>query len=292
MTRARCFALLFNFFVLVPAGAQAGPWVKAPGSAYVKVSGSSFSTDQVIDASGKHTTTPWSYSNQSLTTYMDLGIAPRLGFNLSLPVHMAENSYEALRYQRTGLGDLGLGLNLAVFRGRCPVSLELGASIPLYEGVIPSDAEVSGGSATSDPSERYLPMLGDGAKELHPGVSIGCSLYPIPVWTTAKVAYGLRTNGFGDGVRSSFGVGGFVWADRLAVMGGVDMVQRLSSDHERPTKSYMSVYAGLLAKIGMGFSVETSLSHIPAGVFVAKGTTFNLGISYDGRLFPDPYTSP
>lgn len=292
MSRARSFALMSVFLMIAPGGAHGGPWVKGPGKAYVKVSGSSFTTDQVIDASGQHTTTPWTYSNQTLTTYVDVGIAPRLGLNLSLPLHVAENSYEALRYQRTGLGDLGLGLNFAVFSGRCPVSVELGGSIPLYDGVLPSDSEVTGSSASADPSQRYLPMLGDGASEVHPGVSIGCSLYPIPAWTTAKVAYGLRTNGFGDGVRSSFGVGGFVWPDRLAILGGIDTVQRLSPDHERPTKSYMNLYVGLLVKVGMGFSIESSVSTIPAGVFVAKGATYNLGISYDGRLFPDPYPSP
>lgn len=288
MTSARSIAL-FSLLTLTPALADAGPWVKEPGKAYIKVSASTFSTDQVVDANGESTTTPWIYTNHSVTTFLDVGVAPRVGLNLTLPVHIADNTFDALTFQRSGLGDLGLGINVAVLTGRCPLSAQIGGSIPLYDGIIPSDAELAGATGGSDPSQRYLPMLGDGAYELHPGLAIGCSFYPVPAWATAKVAYSLRSDGFGDGIKSSFGAGGFVWPERLAVVAGVDAVQRFSGEFERPTKSYMSVYAGLLVPIGWGLSAEATIGHIPGGVFVAKGTTYTLGISFDGKLFPSPY---
>jgi len=288
MNSARSFAL-FSMVLLSPSLAQAGPWVKEPGKAYVKVSASTFSTDQVVDANGNHTTTPWTYTNHSVTTFLDVGVAPRVGLNLTVPFHVADNSYESLKYQRSGLGDLGLGINVAALTGRCPLSVEIGGSIPLYDGIIPSDAELTGATGGTDPSQRYLPMLGDGAYEFHPGVSIGCSFYPVPAWATAKISYSLRSDGFGDGIKSGFGAGGFVWPDRVALIAGIDAVQRFSGEFERPTKSYMSVYTGFLVRIGWGFSAEATIGHIPSGVFVAKGTTYSLGISFDGKLFPDPY---
>lgn len=288
MIRARSFALL-ALLGGWSSEATAGPWVKAPGEAYLKVSGSSFSSDQVVDATGSDAVTPWVYDNQTVSTYLELGLAPRLGLNLNLPYQTASNTYSNLVFKQAGLGDLGVGLNFAAIEGRCPVSLSLNGSIPLYDGVIPSDAEIAGTTGGSTPEERYTPMLGDGAYEIQPGVSAGCSLYPIPVWLTASISYGLRTEGFGDGVRSSFGAGGFVWPGRLALVTGVDVVQRFDNRAERPTKSYLSVYGGLLATLGWGLALEASVSHIPGGVFVAKGSTYNLGLSYTGRLFPDPF---
>jgi hypothetical protein len=287
MKRACSFALILS---LVSVGdAVASPWVKAPGTGYAKVSGSTFSTNQVVDASGQSTQTPWQYTNHSVTTYFDVGVAPRVGLNLTLPFHIADNSYESLVYQRSGLGDLGLGLSFAILEGRCPLTAAVGGSIPLYDGVIPSDAEIAGATGGSNPAERYLPALGDGAYELTPGLAVGCSFYPVPGWATAKVSYQARSNGFGDGIRGSFGTGAFVLPERLAIMVGVDTVQRFDATAERPTKSYLSAHVAALVRVGWGFSVEGNISHIPGGVFVAKGTTYGLGISYDGRLFPDPY---
>lgn len=288
MKSARSFALIALLGGL-SSEATAGPWVKSPGDAYLKVSGSTFSSDQVVDATGADTVTPWLYENQTLTTYLELGIAPRLGLSLNLPYQTASNSYANLVFERAGLADLGLGLSFAAVEGRCPVSVTLGSSIPLYDGVIASDAEIAGMTGGATPQERYTPMLGDGAYELHPGLSAGCSLYPIPAWVTGSLSYSLRSDGFGDGVRSSFGAGGYVWPGRLALVTGVDVVQRFEGEFERPTKSYLSLYSGVLVTLGAGFSLEASLSHIPGGVFVAKGTTYNLGLSYAGRLFPDPF---
>lgn len=274
--------------VLTSADALAGAWVKSPGEGYVKVSGSTFSSDRVVDVNGVQGTTPWTYSNQSITTSFDIGIAPRLGLNLSVPFQVSANTYESIRYERSGLGDLGLGLSVAVRQARCPISVELGGSIPLYDGIIASDAEV-GATGGTDPSQRYLPMLGDGAMEFTPGISMGCSFYPIPAWVTARFSYQLRSDGFGDGIKSNFGVGGYIWPKRVALIAGLDVVQRLSQSAERPTKSYLSGFAGVLVAIGAGFSAEATASLIPGGAFVSTGTTYSLGISYTGQVFPDPY---
>jgi hypothetical protein len=280
-------SLLF-VLVFVSTDVLAGPWVKPPGEGYLKVSGSTFSSDRVVDVNGVDGTTPWTYSNQSVTTYFDVGIAPRVGLNLSLPFQVSANTYESIRYERSGLGDLGLGVSVALLQQRCPVSLELSGSVPMYEGVIASDAEV-GAVGGSDPSQRYLPMLGDGASEFSPGISAGCSLFPIPAWVTARMSYQLRNNGFGDGIKSSFGVGGYIWPKRVALVGGLDLVQRLNNEAERPTKSYLSAFAGVLVTIGAGFSAEATTSFVPSGAFVSTGTTYSLGISYTGGLFPNPY---
>ena len=280
--------LPFILALCVGSEALAGSWVKPPGEAYIKVSGSTFTSDQVADATGTDSTTPWTYSNRSITTYLDVGIAPRTGLNVSLPFQIAANTYDSIAYERSGFGDLGLGLSIALLQKRCPLTLELSGSIPLYSGVIASNAEV-GATGGSDASQRYLPMLGDGAMEFAPGLSAGCSLHPIPAWITAQISYQIRNQGFGDGLKSSFGVGGFIWPKRLALTGGVNTVQRFDSDAERPTKSYLSAYAGLLMTIGWGVSAEATASIVPGGVFVAKGTTYMFGLSYTGPVFPNPY---
>lgn len=286
MHTARAIAVLLS--LSVSNVAYAAGWVKAPGDAYVKVSGSTFSTDQVVDADGVSTTTPWTYTNRTITTYLEVGIARDFGLNVSLPFTIADNTYDSFKYERSGLTDLNVGLSYALGKGRCPVAADLSASFPLYDGVVGADAQV-GATGGDDPTQRYLPMLGDGALELAPGLSVGCSLHPIPVWLTARVAYQLRNEGFGDGIKTSFGAGGYIWPKRVALVAGLDVVQRFDGNNERPTKSYLSVYGGALVALGLGLSAEATVSYVPSGVFVATGTTYSLGLSYTGRIFPDPY---
>ena len=273
---------------LVAAPALAGPWVKEPGEVYAKVSGGVFDSQDIFDVNGQQVSPPFVYSNTGVYTYAEIGLAPRFALALSLPFLMSTNTVqERTRYNRSGFGDLDLVAQGQLYRGACVVSGDMGLRVPLYSGVVPADGEAPGVSG-SGPS-RFLPLLGDGSVDINPGVSVGCSLFPLPGWVTLETALNLRTRGFGSGARAALGVGAFVWPERVALMGRAEVLKRFSAQNERPTKEYLNVGGGVLVRVFDGLALEAVGSALPWGAFLAKGWSVNVGVSYSGRLFDDPF---
>ena len=275
---------------LTPLTADAGPWVKAPGETYIKTSGSYFASDEVYDVDGNKTDPSYQYSHKALGIYGELGILPRTALTFNTSFLAAQNKLnDRLRYKRSGPSDLDVGLQFEVLSSGCAASGSFTVRVPLYEEGVNTDT-TSGPLTTGSTAEnRYLPALGDGSVDLMPRAHVGCSLHPFPGWFTVMSGPRIRFGGFGEGLDYAASFGAFVWPDRLALTTRVGGTQRFSSDNDSPTKSYVTVSGGTLVKIYRGLSFEAGASYIPVGAFVAEGWTVTAGLSFDGRVFDDPF---
>lgn len=283
-------ALLILAATLSPTAATAGPWVKEPGKTYLKVAGEVFSGGKTYDLEGQKTDPAYDYSHRALRLYGELGILPRIGFGFSLPVLHARNVVDRTKYAKSGLGDLDLWLGVQIHRDPCAVSGKFRTRVPLYDDILSSDAEPSVRSPGAAGQARYMPALGDGSIDLAPTLAAGCPIPGVGGWVSAEVGPRFRLNGFGHGIEYAADVGAFVWPERLAITARVGGIQTLSQENERPTKSYLSIYGGLYLLIWEGLGLEAGASTIPTGRFVASGWSATAGISYDGRLFANPFS--
>ena len=283
----------------LPALAWAGPWVKAPGELYAKVSGGAFRGTGLLDVEGRELEDPeFSYNNTSVNLYLETGLAPRLGLAVNLPVLFSVNEIsERERAINNGLGDLDATLQFQVHRGQaCPVALNLAVRVPLYEGIVGegatpgvSDSNLVG-NRPEDRLRRFIPALGDGSTDVSPMLAVGCSLLPLaPGWFSAEAGPQFRSDGFGNGVRYAADVGMFLWPERLGLGVRVDGQERFSGENERPTKRLVSLSSTLFVRLWDGLSLEATGSWVPTGAFLAKGWGAILGVSYSGRVFSDPY---
>ncbi|QDG53808.1 hypothetical protein FIV42_24605 [Persicimonas caeni] len=273
-----------------PSSAIAGPWVKEPGSSYVKLAGGLFSSDKAFDRQGNLVDPEYAYSHQAVSAYAEVGVFPSVALQFSVPFLSSTNELnERTRYKRWGAGDLDIGLQIGLMNEGCAASITPGARIPLYEGTVGADATASTIGSGTTGVERYTPALGDGSVDLAATAAFGCSLYPVPAWVTAQAGPRIRLNGFGDGVDYAVDGGIFVWPERLALTARVGGVQRFSDGNERPTKSYLTVGAGALLNVWNGFALEGNASYIPTGAFVARGWSASVGLSFTGEVFSNPY---
>jgi hypothetical protein len=276
---------------LAPAPAAAGPWVKAPGKSYLKISGSTFSSDQMFDLSGNLVDTGFTASHTALRVYGEVGIYPSVALNFGTAFYSSTNELnERTRYNRWGPGDLDFNVQVALMSGgACVASVAPGVRLPLYEGTVSAESGVSAVDMGSAGIQRYTPALGDGSVDLVAVGAFGCSLYPVPGWFGVQAGPRIRLNGFGDGVNYAADAGIFVWPERLALTVRAGGIQALTSDNERPTKSYLTVGGGVILNIYAGFALEATASYIPFGEFVSKGWNAGIGLSYTGSVFANPY---
>ena len=277
--------------LLASHAAFAGPWVKKPGETYVKVAGGIFSSDKVFDLQGNLTDQDFTYSHQAVSTYAEIGVFPSVALNFRVPFLMSTNKLnERVRYNRWGAGDLDVAVQYSLKDGACAASVAPGARIPLYEGTVSAGDTVSTVSqGASGVEQRYTPALGDGSVDLTATGAFGCSLYPFPGWVSAQAGPRFRLQGFGDSVDYALDAGAFIWPERLALTARVGGVQRLSSGNERPTKSYVTVGGGVILNAWKGFALEAGASYIPYGVFVSRGWSATVGLSFTGEVFSNPY---
>jgi hypothetical protein len=283
-------ALVSLAVVLTAQTATAGPWVKAPGETYLKASGSYFTSDQVYDIEGNRSDPTYEYSHTGIGLYGELGILPRTALQFNTSFLMAKNQVnERIAYKNTGPSDLDVGLQFEILSSGCAVSASAAVRVPLYEEGVNADSSDDPLTTGSTAQNRFTPALGDGSVDLMPRAHFGCSLYPFPGWFTVMAGPRIRFDGFGNGFDYAAGFGAFVWPDRLALTARVGGTQRFSGDNESPTKSYVTVGGGFLLSIWKGLSLEGSASYIPTGAFVAQGWTLTTGLSFDGRLFANPF---
>lgn len=280
--------------VAASSSAQAGPWVPEPGEGYAKLSAEYFDATGVYDQQGEPRDPNYQYSHRAFRLYTDVGVAPHVGFSASVPFVIGENRRPTddgpARYIKRGFGDLDLELQTGTEFGALALGLAGRVRIPLYDETVSADAPNPLRFTQSELRERrFLPALGDGSVDVTPLAQAGLSLHPLPMWVTASVGPKFRFQGFGDGLQYAVGAGAFAIPDRLAVQTRVSGIQRFSDDNRRPTKSYLQLSGGPLVRLVGPLSFEATASYIPTGAFVSKGWSVSAGVSYDGRIFPDPF---
>lgn len=271
--------------------AAAGPWTKEPGEAYAKLSVGYFDATGAYDLEGElEADPPYEYSHTAVRLYSEIGVLPHLAFGFSLPFLQSQNTVDTrTHYRKSGPGDLDLFVQGGTKFGNCAASLRFRARIPLYAEGVDADSESATVSAGSTGRERYMPVLGDGSVDLAPTGSFGCSFYPVPAWASVEAGPKFRLGGFGHGLEYAVDVGAFVWPNRLALTARLGGVQRFTTDNPMPTKSYLNFSGGLIFKIIDQVGIEATAGFIPTGTFVAKGWNASIGVSYDGRLWPNPF---
>jgi hypothetical protein len=273
--------------VVTPSPADAGPWVETPGNGYLKLSGEYFASQGTFDLEGRANEMPPLYSHVGARSYGEVGVAPRVSIGWSLPVVRATNTFgDGGTRQRTGLGDFDARVDIQLFRGACAGAAELEARMPLYSGTVGVGDRATATSGDGD--SRAEPVLGDGSREFAAGLAVGCG-FALPGWVSASVGPRFRFDGFADGLDWSVDAGGYIVPDRFAVKLAASGRERFATNAPRPTKRYVKASGGLLLGLGERFALEGTAGYTLDGAFVARGWSGALGVSYEGRLFPNPY---
>ncbi len=288
-------AVAFILAIFVgPATAAAGPWVPEPGDGYLKLSGSYFDATGVYGREGRRLDTDYSYSHAAVRAYGEVGLAPHVGLSASVPWLRSQNADKTsqAKYIKTGLGDLDLALQAGTTIGNAALSVVGKVRVPLYSETISAEAPSPQALSQQELArQRYVPALGDGSVDVTARLEAGLSLHPFPGWVTVGGGPKVRFQGFGDGVEYSASAGAYLVPDRLAVTLRASGVERFSGGNERPTKRFFMMSGGPIVRIAGGFSLEATGSYLPSGAFVSEGWSANLGVSYDGSIFPNPWGS-
>ncbi|MFW5967238.1 MAG: hypothetical protein ACOCV2_06950 [Persicimonas sp.] len=276
--------LAATIVVATSSTAVAGPWVKQPGEAYLKLSGDYFSSDEAFDVDGELQESPYTYSHRAVRAFGEVGLAESVGLQFSAPFMASTNKVsDYSRYDRWGFGDMDLAVQYQIFEGGCAASVASWARVPLYGGVIARDATVNAGGSSGDP---YTPALGDGSVDVGAKGAVGCPLSSsVESWAAVEAGPRYRTAGFGPSLDYAFDAGAFIIPDRLALSGRVGGVQRLTENNERPTKSYIDVGSSLLFQVRDSIALEAGGNYIPHGAYIARGWSAHLGVSFSGQLF-------
>jgi hypothetical protein len=268
--------------VLVPA-ALAGPWVKAPGHAYLKAGYSQFSADSFVQPDGT-TVQGTRYVGHTSSLYGEVGLTEGLQAVLSAPFVGSRNIVDEVSYINRWAGDLGAGLEVGHALGSTPVSLQLLAKIPLYDN---NDLNTYGAAAT------LFPAIGDGQVDLTAlaAVGRGWSVGGVRGWVAAEAGYRHRTEWWlGDSSQPDrVLVDGVPWTTQLGYspqirsrdLGwlslGLGCINNLTAD--AVTKQYIQASVGgglnlvgsLFAEVGYSTMVWTRTS--------APGGGISLGLS-------------
>ena len=285
--RGLCAAALILSLAAAATPAHAGPWVKAPGEVYAKLSAGAFEGTGLMDLDGSEIEDPeFQYSNTSFVLYAETGIAPDFGITMALPLLLSTNELSPQeRASNNGLGDLELSLQYQVRRRPdepCPVAASLFVRVPLYEGVIGGETPgtVAGQDFGNGPEARlrqFIPALGDGSIDVAPMLSAGCGFRFVPGWFSLEAGPLFRTEGFGHGFRYAGDLGVFVWPERLGLSVRVDGQERWSQQNDRPTKRFASFSGGAFLRLWEGFSLEASGAWVPGGGVFGQRLQFSRG---------------
>ena len=285
---ATCVVLAVAVLAVEPADAEAGPWVKEPGQTYLKLSGELFSSNTTFDVDGKAMEAMPAYSHVGARMYAEVGVVPRISLGWSLPFISATNRLDDGRtFERVGLGDLDLRANVQIVRGVCSLAGQVKGRIPLYDDRVQAGDQATAAMQGSGDSQ-YEPILGDGSRELTPSLAFGCG-FELPGWVTASAGPNVRFDGFGDGIEWSAGGGLYAIPDLFAIQFGVSGLERFTANDPRPTKRFVKGRAGLLVEFTDILALEGGVGYTIDGAFVARGWSGSLGVSYQGRIFPNPF---
>ncbi len=269
--------------------AQAGPWVKDPGHAYVKAGYVRFAAGEYVDPTAGAETADAAaaprYVGNTWHLYGEVGIVKPLQLVLNLPFVASRNVDGDVIYANRALGDAELGLSAGHEFGAWPVSLTVKSKLPLYDN---NDL-----SAYGSLGERF-PAIGDGQVDLTALVAVGRGLRVgrLEGWTALEAGYQFRSEWWlGDSSRPDRQLldslpwhAQLGWSPRsgerslgwlaVDVMG----VQPLGSNAF--TKQWVQAGVGGGLRIVDGLAVELGASATPIASASSKGWSLSTGVSW------------
>ena len=171
---------------LLIAPASAGPWVKAPGHAYVKAGYSRVSADSFVQPDGTEVSGS-QYVGHTNNLYGEIGVFDGLQAVVNLPFVGSRNIIDEVSYINRWGGDLNAGVEYGRSFGQVPVSLQVLGKVPLYDN---NDLNEYGTNIST-----LFPAIGDGQVDLTAmaAVGTGLSVGPVRGWVSGEVGYRHRT---------------------------------------------------------------------------------------------------
>lgn len=270
---ATSFAL--TLLAMVPQ-AEAGPWTKAPGEAYIKYSQLFFGSDTFIDAQGNRVTGT-DYAATTASIYAEFGIIPNVHAQVFVPYILSRNFFEAeeTSYANVGFGDTLLALQWTPIKTKIPWAIKLEAKLPFYDL-----------GSIEGPRASQFPALGEGQLDVTLWGSVGGSFYPLPLYALAEIGYRHRTAiffGEDNGVRyldtvAFNGQVGATLGKRFLIALNVGGTLALGDD--QVTQSFVTLGPAVAIYLWDKLALEANASPMIYSRNNSPGTTYSLGLSY------------
>lgn len=276
-------ALLWAALVTWAPPAQAGPWTKSLGQAYVKLGESIFISGCFRDSQGQTVCDQTSYAGFTTSAYFEVGIWDRLQVWGYLPYTVAQNKFADTGRKTliAGGGDAKLGLQYTPVALPLPYAARLELKLPFYK--------------VSDVPDGFA-AAGDGQLDLTFWLSAGASLQVIPLFFYAEVGYQLRTEAFigdqpvtlldgktvelsyNDGFTFYLSVGYKLFGKYIISVNSGGVIPYDAGDF---TKGYVTVGPALYIPIWKGLAAEASFDPmVYTNSNASPGLGFSVGVSY------------
>lgn len=255
--------------------AEAGPWTRSLGQAYVKLGEGWFFADEFVDASGQ-VQKGAAYLGQTTSVYGEVGLAEGLHLQFYVPHTIGTNELDGVgRFRSARVGDVTAGLQYSTPWLSLPHAARAEIKVPFY------DASEPGGLQGDN-----FPLVGDGQLDYTLWLSIGDSIPGTPLYALAEVGHRFRTETFiGEGLDRAFGdsfvafgqVGVTVFSD-IIVMANLQALRPYEED--AVTKGYVTLGPGLYAPVGGGLAFEAGYDATLWARNSANGQAVTVGLSY------------
>ena len=219
----------------------------------------------------------------ALTTalYAEVGVAERTHLQLFLPWSATRNRFDELgrSYANVGLGDALMAIQFTPIPAESMAwALRTEGTLPLYD--VSEVAPLAG-------QPPRVPALGDGQVDLTQWVSVGGSLWPLPVYGFVEGGWRYRSSWYyGTGSGQDYGSGP-VWRaqagvqlfdDALLVYATSQGVHTLRDDDV--TQQYVTVGPGIAWTVWGGLALEATADAMIWSRNNSPGPTFSVGLSH------------
>lgn len=277
MKRAALFVAVSLF---VATEADAGPWTRSYGEAYLKVSGGVFKSDSFVGADGV-VVGGADHTSITAAAYGEVGIWEDLHLVAYLPYVVGINDYETSSFLSAGGGDLIAGLQWTPDWFVFPHAFRADVKLPMYD-VAPRP--------TRSPSH---PLFGDGQLDVTLWLSAGdsFSVGRLPMYAFVEAGHRFRTEAFvGDGVAGRSFADSFVFNGQIGatmveitVAANATGVVAYKDELDRLTKSYVDLGGQVYALLFDGLALEASIAGTVWATNSAPGVSIIAGVSYNLR---------
>ena len=276
---------MLPLLLLVAPAAHAGPWVKAPGEAYVKAGGVAFTAAGFVGPDGVAVDGA-EYLGVTTHVYGEIGVAGPVQAVVNLPFVGSRNTFGEAAYLNRQFGDMDIGLEAGTqLADRVPVSLQLLAKLPLYD-----NAELQ---AYGLSSSRF-PAIGDGQVDLTAmaAVGSGVGLGGFTGWWALEAGYRHRTEAWlgdssapdrelRDGVPWRAQIG---WSPRFgewdAGWWSLDAAGIQNFQTDDVTKQWVQLGSSLGVKVWRGMAIEAGYTEMVWARASAQGRSISGGLSW------------
>lgn len=178
----KLFTFIFIFSTNICFG-QSG-WVKTKNQLYTQLSYSFFASEDYYNISGDLLSTN-KFSQNNINLYAEYGLGNRLAIQVNYTVLRA-NSFSSTETVWGG-GDVFVGIQYAILKGKFPLSFTIGPQIPL------GDRELLAQNNTNPSDQINLPT-GDGEWNIWSTLALSHSFHPAPFYASIYSSFNYRTS--------------------------------------------------------------------------------------------------